>query len=201
MDNLTVYLRSFDTTLVSAWQKYFVDRPEVIPSVGNVFDIRADVIVSPANGFGFMDGGIDRVYSEHFGWHIQDRLRDLLRREYDGELPVGLAVLIETDDPAIPFMVSAPTMHVPNSVKDTLNAYLAFRAALRVVQRKNAESPGAIKTLLCPGMATGTGEMLPEICAKQMHAAYIQVTSGNGWYPQSVNAAILEHYRLLRVDD
>lgn len=26
--------------------------------------------VSPANSFGFMDGGIDMVYSLHFGWDL-----------------------------------------------------------------------------------------------------------------------------------
>lgn len=201
MDPLIINLRSFDETLVITWQEYFADYPEVVASTGDIFDVTADAIVSPGNSFGFMDGGIDRVYSEHFGWHIQDRLRDLLGRDYDGELPVGLAVLIETDDPKIPYLISAPTMHVPNSVKETLNAYLAFRAALRIVHRKNIESPGAIRSIMCPGLATGTGEMPPEICAKQMYAAYVQMVSGVVWYPESVNEAILEHYRLLRVDD
>ena len=26
--------------------------------------------VSPANSFGFMDGGIDMAYSQHFGWQM-----------------------------------------------------------------------------------------------------------------------------------
>ena len=26
--------------------------------------------VSPANSFGFMDGGIDAAYSRHFGWQM-----------------------------------------------------------------------------------------------------------------------------------
>ena len=30
----------------------------------------ADAIVSPANSFGFMDGGIDMVYSKRFGWQM-----------------------------------------------------------------------------------------------------------------------------------
>lgn len=28
------------------------------------------VKVSPANSFGFMDGGIDMAYSLHFGWQL-----------------------------------------------------------------------------------------------------------------------------------
>lgn len=35
-----------------------------------------------------MDGGIDMVYSKHFGWQLQERLQQHLRADYDGELPV-----------------------------------------------------------------------------------------------------------------
>ena len=31
----------------------------------------------------------------------------------------------------IPYLISAPTMRVPEDVSDTVNAYLAFRAVLR----------------------------------------------------------------------
>jgi O-acetyl-ADP-ribose deacetylase (regulator of RNase III) len=201
MTQLTCYLRDLDTKLVAAWEYYFKDIPEVQPSAGDIFGVEADAIVSPANSFGYMDGGIDRVYSKHLGWHLQERLQELLRREYDGELPVGMAVIIETDHPKIPYLISAPTMHIPANVSNTLNAYLAFRAALRAVQKKNEAQSGAIKSIICPGMATATGEMPPEICAKQMYAAYVQVVKGQHWYPKSINEAILEYYRLLRVED
>ena len=41
-------------------------------SYGDIFKgaPAADAIVSPANSFGFMDGGIDYAYSDHFGWHM-----------------------------------------------------------------------------------------------------------------------------------
>ena len=41
-------------------------------SEGDIFEggPEADAIVSPANSFGFMDGGIDMVYSRHFGWQM-----------------------------------------------------------------------------------------------------------------------------------
>jgi O-acetyl-ADP-ribose deacetylase (regulator of RNase III) len=198
---MIIYLRALDPELLKAWQKYFHDVPEVQPSMGDIFGVKADAIISPANSFGFMDGGIDLVYSQRFGWHVQERLQALLRREYDGQLPVGMAVIIETDDPDIPYLISAPTMHAPNNVSETLNAYLAFRAALQVALKKNEQQPNAIQSIMCPGLATATGEMLPEFCAKQMHAAYIQVMGGKPWQPKSINEVIMEHYRLLRVDD
>jgi hypothetical protein len=92
-------------------------------------------------------------------------------------------------------------MRAPVDVRNTLNAFLAFRAVLRVIQHKNEQQSGAIKSVLCPGLATGTGQMNVEISAKQMHAAYAQVMGMEPSSPASVNDAILEHYRLLRIDD
>lgn len=195
--SVTYYLRDINLNMVAAWQRYFGDIDTVRVSHGDIFAVEADAIVSPANSFGFMDGGIDLVYSLRFGWQLQNRLRQRLQEEYDGELPVGMAVLMETHDPQIPYMVSAPTMRVPTDVSDTLNAYLAFRATLRLLERFNQANPGAIRSVLCPGLGTATGNMSPEICARQMHAAYMQIIGGQAWQPRSVNDILLEHYRLL----
>lgn len=201
MSEVIYYLRDINTPLVTAWSHYFADIPEVRPSAGDIFGMQADAIISPANCFGFMDGGIDLAYSRRFGWQLQERLQQLLREEYEGELPIGMAVLLGTGDPEMPYLISAPTMRAPANVSNTLNAYLAFRAALRVIQKHNILFPGAIKSVLCPGLATATGEMPAEICAKQMHAAYTQVTQGQTWNASSINEIINEHYRLLRADD
>jgi len=195
------HLRDINVPLVAAWSKYFADVPQIRPSIGDIFGVQADAIVSPANCFGFMDGGIDLVYSRRFGWQLQKRLQNLLREEFEGELPIGMAVLLGTGDPELPYLISAPTMRAPANVSDTLNAYLAFRASLRVIQKHNTLFPGAIKSVICPGLATATGGMPVEICAKQMHAAYMQVVEGQTWDSSSINEIINEHYRLLRADN
>jgi O-acetyl-ADP-ribose deacetylase (regulator of RNase III) len=61
---------------------------------GDIFETKADAIVSPANSFGYMDGGIDAVYLERFGAGLQARLQAVLREEHHGELPVGHAVVV-----------------------------------------------------------------------------------------------------------
>lgn len=201
MSDVTYHLRDINGPLVDAWSRRFAQEPLVEVSSGDIFGVRADAIISPANCFGFMDGGIDRIYSKRFGWQLQERLQKRLRDEYDGELPIGLAVILGTGDPEIPYLISAPTMRAPANVSDTLNAYLAFRASLRVVARHNAQFPGAIRSVLCPGLGTATGEMPVEICAKQMHAAYVQEVHGQSWDSGSINSIINEHYRLLRPED
>lgn len=63
-------LRDRNAALVEAWGE-FAAASEVEVSHGDIFDLSADAIVSPANSFGFMDGGIDLVHSQHFGWSLQ----------------------------------------------------------------------------------------------------------------------------------
>jgi O-acetyl-ADP-ribose deacetylase (regulator of RNase III) len=172
MQPIVFELRDIDPDVVSAWQKYFKGVPNVCISLGEIFERSADAIVSPANSFGYMDGGIDLVYLHRFGWELQTRLQTHLREEHDGELPVGQATIIETFDATIPYLVSAPTMRVPMNVANTVNAYLAFRAAIRAIKRHNREMPQAIRTILCPGLCTAIGRMPPDLSARQMAAAF-----------------------------
>jgi O-acetyl-ADP-ribose deacetylase (regulator of RNase III) len=173
MEPIIFELRDIDADVVMAWEKYFKGIANVRISHGDIFEGTADAIVSPANSFGYMDGGIDLVYLRRFGWELQTRLQAHLRDAHDGELPVGQATIVETFDTAIPYLVSAPTMRIPMNVSNTINAYLAFRAAIRAVKLHNREAAGAtIRTVLCPGLCTAVGRMPPDLCARQMAAAF-----------------------------
>lgn len=200
VQRVKVRLRDWNDDLVAAWTTHFAGLDDVEVSAGDIFDLTADAIVSPANCFGFMDGGIDAAYCERFGWDLQDRLQAHLSAEHDGELPIGQAVVIDTDDVAVRYLVSAPTMRLPGPVPQTLNAYLAFRAALQAVRRHNAVHPGSIASLLCPGMATAVGQMPPDRCARQMRAAYDNVELGRSWGRDSggVSGILRQHILLLR---
>ena len=145
-------LRDRSEPLVDAWQQQFVNETDVEVSHGDIFDLKAEAIVSPANSFGFMDGGIHLVYSRRFGWDLQARLRQLLHAEHDAELPVGEAVILPTHDAEIPLLISAPTMRVPMDVSDTVNAFLAFRAVIRTARHYNQSAATPIDTILCPGL-------------------------------------------------
>lgn len=180
-------------SMIAAWKKHFEqyipDRVQVYS--GDIFKAgpAADAIVSPANSFGFMDGGIDMAYSRHFGWQMQDRLQEVIREKYRGELLVGDAIIIPTvegkenencvdwakynEGQPIKYLISAPTMRVPIDVSNTVNAYLAFRAVILAVEKHN-NTPGnePIKSVLCPGLGTAVGRMPAERCAYQMLYAF-----------------------------
>lgn len=201
MAGLTYHLHDRGGDLTAAWQRHFAGVPEAVPATGDIFGVPIDAVVSPANCFGFMDGGIDRVYSERFGWHVQEQLREIIRRDWDGELPIGLALVLETGAADVPFLVAAPTMRAPVSVAQTLNAYLAFRATLRAIRRHNELRPGSIRSVACPGLGTDTGEMPAGVCARQMRAAWDEVEGDQPFRPSGVNDSLLQHYRLLRDEE
>lgn len=185
MKDISFLLRDQNGAVVQAWVRYFEGMPNVHVSKGDIFDLEADAIVSPANSFGYMDGGIDLVYLQRFGWDLQDRLQSHLQEQHDGELPVGQATIVETFDPAMPYMISAPTMRIPMNVSETVNAYLAFRAAIRALKQHNALSDSPIKSVLCPGLGTAIGRMPAEQAAKQMAAAYRTCVLGQRIGPRS----------------
>lgn len=195
--SVKVQLRDRNGVLVEAWKRHFDGVEAVTATQGDIFGDTADAIVSPANSFGYMDGGIDGVYAEHFGIGLEPSLRKLLAQEHGGELPVGSAVLVATGASDIPWMVSAPTMRVPGPVPNTLNAFLAFRAALRCVVAHNTSSSGAISSVLCPGLATAIGKMPADRCARQMRFAYDIVLGGRPW-PGTVATIYESHREMLR---
>jgi O-acetyl-ADP-ribose deacetylase (regulator of RNase III) len=170
---LLVSLCAIEPGLVDAWKRAFQGIAGVDIRDGDILGRRADAIVSPANSFGYMDGGIDLAYRDFFGMQLETRLREQIGANYDGELPVGLATVIETGDESMPFLIAAPTMRVPENVSDTANAYLAFRAALLAVRAHNAGAGKQIRSVLSPGMATGVGAMDHGRAARQMAAAYL----------------------------
>jgi len=197
MHPFTIRLRDINSSVTAAWETEFADASDVEVSCGDIFDVKADAIVSPANSFGYMDGGVDLVYSRFFGWELQTKLQAILAENHFGELPVGQAVMVPTGHPSIPFLVSAPTMRVPASIARTVNVYLAFRAALIAVIEHNANASAPIDFLLVPGLGTGVGEVPPERAARQMKIAYNSIMRAKGIKRRNVGAILGEHQDLL----
>jgi O-acetyl-ADP-ribose deacetylase (regulator of RNase III) len=161
--------------LAAAWREVFRDHPEIEVVVGDFFEREADAMISPANSFGIMDGGLDAAIHAAIPG-IERAVQDIIRSKHHGEMPIGVAELVVTNDRRWPWLVCAPTMRIPDDVSRTVNAYLAFRAALLCIRTHNEEHPSKpIRSVLCPGLCTGIGAMPPRRCAAQMRVAYRQV--------------------------
>jgi len=186
-----------DSQLGESWRKHFDGQAAVTVLEADICSLRCDAIVSPANSFGFMDGGLDYALSERFGWDLQKRLQQTIRDEYAGELLVGQAVIVPTNDSVVPWLISAPTMRVPMNITTTVNAYLAMRAILLAV-RTHKRAP-AIDAVAVPGLGTGVGDLPPDVAALQMWRACEDVVLDETEYPEDVGVAADRHLKLNRL--
>lgn len=168
-----IILVAREKELFDAWSEVFESESRVEPQLGDLFDFNADAMVSPANSFGIMDGGLDLFIRDHVGFDTELLLQKTIVEKYHGELPVGAAEIVSTKSDVWPYLISAPTMRIPEDVSNTLNSYLAFRAVLLTVNAFNCEHDGMeIRTIVCPGLATGIGCMPARKCAAQMRVAF-----------------------------
>lgn len=157
--------------LAEAWTKEAKKYPHLDIEVlhGDIFQKPAKYIVSPANSFGFMDGGIDLAYTQRFGPAVQEELQRCIREipETNGELLVGQAISVHTGDPDFPVLISAPTMRIPTMISDSIDVFLASRAAIRLANYLSDPYDEQV-SILFPGMGTGVGQIQPAEAAKQM---------------------------------
>lgn len=175
MKKLRVNLIHVDKFLGKAWETHFSEYSDVHIIDGDITKISCDAVVSPANSFGFMDGSLDYLLSERFGWHIQEALQKEIQESDLGELLVGNTITLKTGDEKVPYLISAPTMRVPMNfnIATSGNAYLAMKAIL-IACKNNSE----INSVSIPGLCTGCGRMPYHIAAKQMFLAYEEVVLG-----------------------
>ena len=69
---MKIILSAVEAPLADAWQRFCGHLEGVTVHRGSILDLEVEAVVSPANSFGFMDGGIDALYSSFFGWRVQD---------------------------------------------------------------------------------------------------------------------------------
>jgi O-acetyl-ADP-ribose deacetylase (regulator of RNase III) len=201
---MQIILAAVEPPLVDAWQRFCDDIDGVTIHRGSILDLACDAVVSPANSFGFMDGGIDLLYSRFFGWQVQDQLQQLIRDHHHGELLVGTAEIVPTKHLRIPFVIAAPTMRVPMILRDTINPYLACRAVLLLVRLGTFRSgpyqgepiSAHINTVAIPGLGTGVGRVGPNTCARQVRAAIEDTLLERRSFPTSWHDAQRRHQQL-----
>ncbi len=198
MSNIFPNIILFDRRpdIVEAWDDAFADVDTVVLStVADFRTLTGDIIVSPANSFGFMNGGIDYAYSMFFDKGedtIQGRVQELIKRDFGGELLIGQALKVYTDNPMFPILVAAPTMRLPMKITDPADVFLATRAALRIAVNVQSTTSKSI-TILIPGMGTGAGMIPPDFCADHMRKAYNAVRFGET-FPESWEEGLRRTY-------
>ena len=180
-----------DAALAAGWQN---DDDVELLGWTDVRDVKlapGTAFVSPANSLGFMDGGIDYVLSREMFPGVEERVKRAIeargRRTSLGRpyLPIGEALVVEAPGRPGVYLVSAPTMWLPQDVRGTRNAYHAMHAVLRA-----AAEHGSIERLVLCGLCTGCGMVPPAEAVAQMMLAWRDWREGAGprWSPEEVAA-------------
>lgn len=124
--------------------------------------------VSPANSLGYMDGGMDCVLTEIMPG-IDIKLREKINKldcktAYDKPyLPIGSSMIVKHKHNI--YLISAPTMLIPQNVSQTNNAYYATQAILYnilVSNKYDIDKVNIIFTSLCCGYGGMTIEKSTE---------------------------------------
>ncbi|ELG9488926.1 macro domain-containing protein [Salmonella enterica] len=161
--------------MAAAFECYFqnTDNVEIIPGPFETVP-EFDCMVSAANSFGLMDGGVDAAITTYFGTQLQERVQQHILSEYLGEQPVGSAFVIETGNSEHPWLIHAPTMRVPLIIDGTDAVYNATRAALLAIfqHNKSVAEYKKIKSVVFPAMGAGCGQVPPDSVARQMRLAW-----------------------------
>lgn len=188
MKDIHITLVGLRADLPREWKKEFKNLPVEIKT-GDLFDLSADAVVSPANSFGYMDGGLDGKLRDFFGIEIERKVQHTIKTQYNGELLVGQAIVTTTDHPQYKSLITAPTMRVPADVSDSINAYLAMKAIIQT-----AIAHPNINSFVCSGLCSLSGQMRPEVVARQMAAAYRKVILNDFVYRHWRYEKYLEDY-------
>jgi O-acetyl-ADP-ribose deacetylase (regulator of RNase III) len=175
--------------MADSWRKEFSGYKNIEIRHGNILEEKCDAIVSPANSFGFMDGGFDYQLREFFGKDIEKKLQKIIKEKYNGEILVGQAEIIRTGNEKIPYMISAPTMRAPMELeKGSLNVYLATKACYNAVKEFNMGNR-KINSIAFTGMGTGVGRFPHDISARQMRCAYDEIVLKKSDFPNDFSEA------------
>jgi O-acetyl-ADP-ribose deacetylase (regulator of RNase III) len=177
-DELRLTIGDINSEVAKALSAAFDSVAGVEIVCGNLLDAACDGIVSPANSFGDMGGGIDKAIDDLHRGEAQRQVMAAIAEQHCGELPLGAALVVELSAQRLPFFVAAPTMRFAGNVQGTVNAYLSMRGALVAVLRHNRDGGRRIRHLAIPGLGTGVGGLGYAEAAEQMRAAYDNIMGG-----------------------
>ena len=172
-NGLRIILLDKNPKMIEAWEKEFkgLDDVEVVQSdLIRYLDLNhVDALTSPANGFGYMNGGFDLAITKYFGQDLQDAVLDYIRDHFYGEQPVGTSFCI--DIPHHPMkLIHTPTMRLPSSIEgEDWIVYQCMRTTLMCALKQQ------IKSIIIPAFGGATGGLDYRVIAKRMKEGYVQI--------------------------
>ena len=207
-------LSAISEDLYLAFQKHFAKFPQVEVVFKPFEQVEFDCVVSAANSFGLMDGGVDQCITDYFGVQMMKRVQQAVIDEYYGEQPVGTSMIIRGNDDYLTegnkYVAHTPTMRIPMDINKTSYVYSAMKAMLIAIQKHNGRveseytSDTKINTVVCPGLGTNAGRVPAEEAAKMMALAlhhFLNPPTSINWYYATQRHAEIQNRRIEGEDD
>ena len=174
LKSLNIYLLDRNPEMYRAWNSYFfgLENVNVVCAdfIGFMGQYKVDCVVSPANGYGLMDGGYDEAITAWFGTALQEKVQRYIIDNLYGEQPVASSIVIDTEVNGIK-LIHTPTMRFPGIIKDDSLIYHCTRSCLI------AALNSGVNTVVVPAFGGLTGCVSQETVAKMMWKAYEQLSN------------------------
>lgn len=217
-------LAAVQQDLYDAFKKHFAEFPQVEVVFSPFEQTKFDCVVSAANSFGLMDGGVDQCITDYFGLQMMKRVQQEVINQYYGEQPVGTSMIVRGNEDfkfgegAIliknQYVAHTPTMRIPMNISQTHYVYSAMKAMLIAVEKHNIEfdefqkhnienHETRIDTVVCPGLGTNAGRVPAEEAAKMMSLAlyhFLNPPKQIDWYYATQRHAEIQN-RQIKNDD
>ncbi len=153
------------------------DSDNISVHLGKFQELTIDAIVSPANSYGVMDGGIDAHINNYLN---EDKtykefikmIQLQLSKKVNSLQQPGSAILLESNCSKCPYIIHSPTMQVPSIINNKEIIYWCIFNILSLVQLHNEQNVNKINTVCMPGMGTGCGNLPYEDFVKLLGLAY-----------------------------
>jgi O-acetyl-ADP-ribose deacetylase (regulator of RNase III) len=186
---LDVAIVDINENLIALAKRDVPELPSISFTAGDALALKADAVITPANSFGFMDGGMDAAVVARFGDAIANMVRDRIASFPFGEVLVGQAFMVSTGDADIPNLIFAPTVRAPKPITHPADVMLAARAAVRL-----AVDAGMSKVIM-PCMGAGSGRLTPNASFAAMIGG-IQSARFPQARPENWQEAQIRHFNL-----
>lgn len=192
-------LSAVNPELFEAFKKHFSKFPDVEVVFAPFEQTEFDCVVSAANSFGLMDGGVDQCITDYFGLQMMRRVQGEIIKQYYGEQPVGTSMIVRGNEKPADwlngeknkYVAHTPTMRIPMDISNTNNVYSAMKAVLVAVEKHNLGVDAGenghtrIDRVVCPGLGTNTGRVPADKAAKDMSMAlyhFLNPPHAIDWY-------------------
>ena len=172
---MTIYLLCRNLEMFVEWKQQFAecgDVDVVMDDFAHFMDThKVQCVVSPANSYGYMDGGYDAAITGYFGNQLEKEVQKYILENFYGEQPVGTSFTIDipgTDQK----LIHTPTMRMPSKIREPEIVYQCMRTTLMEAIKNNVES------IVIPAFGGATGMVPYRTIAKLMKMGYDQITGG-----------------------